>query len=52
MKKLVVLLFLTTSLSFAQVINTRMITVDRGMNQKFESGVEKKQKCIILKKVS
>jgi len=44
MKKLVVLLFLTTSLSFAQVINTRMITVDRGMNQKFESGVEKKTK--------
>ncbi|MGC6423266.1 MAG: hypothetical protein ACON47_08685 [Flavobacteriaceae bacterium] len=44
MKKLYLLLFLTSSISFAQVINTRMITVDRGMNSKFETGVEKKTK--------
>ena len=44
MKKLLFLISLTSTLSFSQVINTRMITVDRGMNEKFEAGAEKKTK--------
>ena len=44
MKKIIFIICLTTSFSFAQVINTRMITVDRGMNEKFEAGAEKKTK--------
>ena len=43
-KTLLIILFLAPILMFSQVINTRIITVDRGMNEKFESGAEKKTK--------
>jgi len=39
---LMILFMLATSLSFGQIVNTRFITVDRGMNTKFEKGVAKK----------
>jgi hypothetical protein len=45
MKKIYSLLFLlSTCLAFGQVIQTRFLNVDRGKNQKFEAGVEKKTK--------
>ena len=43
-QKLIILFLLTSSLTFGQFINTRFITVDRGMNEKFEKGVTKKTK--------
>ena len=44
MKKSLLAILLISSFSYSQVINTRIITVDRGMNERFESGVEKKTK--------
>lgn len=45
MKKLLSLLFLlSASLTFGQVIQSRVVSVEKGKNQKFRAGVEKKTK--------
>jgi hypothetical protein len=45
MKKLLSLLFLlSASLTFGQVIQSRVVSVEKGKNQKFQAGVEKKTK--------
>ena len=45
MKKLLSLLFLlSASLTFGQVIQSRIVSVEKGKNQKFQAGVEKKTK--------
>jgi hypothetical protein len=45
MKKLLSLLFLlSASMTFGQVIQSRIVSVEKGKNQKFQAGVEKKTK--------
>ena len=45
MKKLLSLLFLlSASMTFGQVIQSRIVSVEKGKNQTFQAGVEKKTK--------
>ena len=45
MKKLLSLIFLlSASMTFGQVIQSRIVSVEKGKNQKFQAGVEKKTK--------